>query len=335
MACLAAAAMSIWLDQHDHLADVDLQLLGVVTFAGIRSEYRRWLQQHDCSPLTVRRYMERNHDFAVYLAHQQVRGIPKRWNQGTPKDLYRRLDQPAQSGPRAGLPLSAHYRAHYITAVCGLYRFAHQAGYLRKDPMALVRPPKIRDAAPRSLTRDELRQVLIAAEDDDRMLLMCSLGFFECLRAAEIAGAMVEDFYPTPPPGRLRVMGKGRKERWVPLHLEARHALDRHLAARAARPGEPLVDNRRYPGQPLRPASVSAILQRFIFEVVGHGSAHWLRHSGATAALEAAEGSNLEEIRELLGHATDRTTRGYVRAYQWNVRARAVDLIQDPREVHQ
>jgi site-specific recombinase XerD len=122
----------------------------------------------------------------------------------------------------------------------------------------------------------------------------------------------------------------------VPLGVEVRAALDRHLAARAGLqrrvpPGEPLVDNRRFPGQPLQPRSVSRLLGDFIHGILPRGSAHWLRHTGATRALEAAEGTNLEEVRELLGHATDKTTRAYVRAYQWNVRARAVDQIRDPR----
>jgi site-specific recombinase XerD len=319
---------------HHHLADVDLQLLGIVTFPALWRDYRFWLVvESEHEPSTVSEYRRHCYGFAEFLA-TQIR--PKLWHQAKDKDLYRRLDVPVKLGPRAGLPLAPQSRAKIITTVCGLYRFAFEAGYLRRNPMALVRPPRIREGAPRSLNPNELSRLLWEAEDDDRMYLLIWLGYGATLRCAEIADARVEDFYPDPRPGRLRVVGKGRKERWVPLGVEVRAALDRHLAARAGLqrrvpPGEPLVDNRRFPGRPLQPRSVSRLLGDFIHGVLPRGSAHWLRHTGATRALEAAEGTNLEEVRELLGHATDKTTRMYVRAYQWNVRARAVDRIDDPR----
>lgn len=327
---LLVAVVSVWLDQHAHLADVDLELLGVVTFPALWREYRFWLVvESEHEPSTVSEYRKHCYGFAEFLALQTR---PKLWHQAKDRDLYRRLDVPVKTGPRAGLPLAPQSRAKIITAVCGMYRFAHQAGYLRRNPMALVRPPRIREGAPRSLDPNELSKLLWNAEDDDRMYLLVWLGYGATLRCGEIAGLHVEDFYHDPRPGRLRVVGKGRKERWVPLHPEVRAALDRHLAVRVAQPGEPLVDNRRFPGQPLQPRSVSRLLGDFIHGVLPRGSAHWLRHSGATRALEEAEGTNLEEVRELLGHATDKTTRAYVRAYQWNVRARAVDLIPDPRQ---
>jgi site-specific recombinase XerD len=330
VALLAVVAVSVWLDDHQHLADVDLQLLGVVTFPALWRDYRFWLVvESEHEPSTVSEYRRHCYGFAEFLALQTR---PKLWHQAKDRDLYRRLEVPVKTGPRAGLPLAPQSRAKIITAVCGLYRFAFEAGYLRRNPMALVRPPKIREGAPRSLDPNELSKLLWNAEDDDRMYLLIWLGYGATLRCAEIASARVEDFYPDPRPGRLRVVGKGRKERWVPLGVEVRAALDRHLAARAAQPGEPLVDNRRFPGRPLQPRSVSRLLGDFIHGILPRGSAHWLRHTGATRALEAAEGTNLEEVRELLGHATDKTTRAYVRAYQWNVRARAVDRIDDPRQ---
>jgi integrase len=340
------AVVSIWLDDHHHLAEVDLQLLGVVTFPALWRDYRRFLLvEADCAESTVSEIRKVAYDFCAYLATSKVRGRTKAWHQAGPADVVRFLDRPARTGRRRGQPLSPAARAHYIVAIRGLYRFAHQAGYLRRNPMELVRPPKVRPGAPRSLDADQLRAVLLAAEDDPRMYLMVVLGYFGGLRCGEIASLKVEDYYPPrlwfPPPesdeedpvllpGKIRVMGKGRKERWIPLHPEAQAAISKYLGARDARPGQPLIANRRFPGLPLRAKSLSRLVSDFMHGCGVDESGHSLRHSAATALLAAEKGRNLSQVSAFLGHESDRVTRRYVSGYDWEL-AEQVPKILDPR----
>lgn len=324
--------VSVWLDDHAHLADVDLELLGVVTLPGVWREYRSWLLlDADCQPSTVSEYRKVIYEFAAHLATRRSRGQPRMWHQAGPKDVVAFLDRPVRSGPRRGQPLSPAYRGHCIVAIRGLYRFAFAHGYLRRNSMESVRPPKVRPGAPRSLEAGQLRTVLLAAEDDPRMYLMVVLGYFGGLRCGEIAGLRVDDYYPQPRPGRIRVLGKGRKERWIPLHPEARAALERYLAARDARPGQPLVGNRRFPGLPLRAKSVSRLVAEFMHGCGVDESGHSLRHSAATALLAAEKGRNLSQVSAFLGHDSDRVTRRYVSGYDWELEEQVPKII-DPRQ---
>jgi len=129
----------------------------------------------------------------------------------------------------------------------------------------------------------------------------------------------------------IRVVGKGDRERWVPLSEKVRAAIDRHLGDRANLTAGPLVANTIYPERPLRPGTVGDMLADHIRSVgIDQGSAHWLRHSAATWALAAAEGGNLEDVRQFLGHADSRTTRLYAARFRWNVARNVIAVMPDP-----
>lgn len=310
-------------------------------FPALWGAYREWALLSGVDAVTVDQYRFAAWAFCSpeggYLARLHR---PKPWHKATADDARRWLDREALAGPRRGQPLSARTRRNYITALRVLYAYAYATGVLRRDPMALLRHPRVRDGAPRSLEPDQLRSVLLAAEPDDRLALLCDLGYFGCLRCIEMARLRLEDFYRSPRPGRLHVVGKGGWERWVPIHQALRETIERYLLHRRLLPGAPLVENRRFPGEPLSAAAVSRLIADLMHQVdVPDGlggmrkldeSAHALRHTGATAALTAAEGANLEEVRELLGHHSDQPTRRYVSGYAWQVASRAVALIPDP-----
>jgi site-specific recombinase XerD len=311
--------------------DLDATLGGVVGFPALWGAYREWALLSGVDAVTVDQYR-----FAAWAFCSPQGGYltrlhrPKPWHKATADDARRWLDREALAGPRRGQPLSARTRRNYITALRVLYAYAYATGVIRRDPMALLRHPKVRDGAPRSLEPDQLRSVLLAAEADDRMRLLCDLGYFGCLRCIEMARLRLEDVHRTPRPGRLHVVGKGGYQRFVPMHPALREALDRYLARRRLVAGDPLVENRRLPGAPLSAEAVSRLLSEHMHAVGVQESGHALRHSGATAALTAAEGANLEEVRELLGHHSDQPTRRYVSGYPWQVASRAVALIPDP-----
>jgi site-specific recombinase XerD len=292
--------------------------------------YRTWLLV-DCddSSATVSQYRSTLDRWGRFLEGQGVA-----WDDpgaDLPGLLSRFLARPAAAGPRKGQPLSVNMRHNDTVAVTGLYRFATLAGILERDPMALVHPPRRREGPPRSFLLGQLRTLLEGAHDDPRMYALLWLGYGEGLRRSEMAGLDLADFERDPWPGRLRVVGKGRRVRWVPLKPEVRSALDRHLGDRAQLTAGPLVANYRFPAEPLRPGTVGDMLAAHIRACgIEQGSAHWLRHSFAYLALDAAEGTNLEEVREGMGHSDSRVTRAYARRYAWEVRRKVIDLLPNP-----
>jgi integrase/recombinase XerD len=295
------------------------------------------LVDRDRSPATVDEYRSRLFRWDRFLERQHVE-----WDQAGEPELRQFERRPAAAGLRKGQPLSTNTSHGDIVAITGFYRFATLAGFLERDPMVLVHPPRRREGPPRSFVLGQLRTLLEAAHDDDRMFLLIWLGFGEGLRRAEMAGLDLSDFERDPWPGQLHVVGKGRRERWMPLKPEVRAALDRHLGDRANLTQGPLVANYRFPGDYLKPGTIGDLLVDYIRSLpdptrdADHpdqklpGSAHWLRHSFAYLALDAAEGTNLEEVREAMGHSDSRVTRQYAKRYQWQVRRKVIEVLPNP-----
>src|SRR5581483_9887729 len=113
--------------------------------------------------------------------------------------------------------------------------------------------------------------------------------------------------------GLLRVLGKGRKERVVPIGRPALRALDAYAAAAAAagRPVAPGAVFRNLRGGRLTARSVARLIERYVAEsaIVTRATPHALRHTFATHLLGA--GADLRAIQELLGHASLSTTQRY------------------------
>ncbi len=288
-------------------------------------QYRAYLLvERGCARSTISTWRLILQDFWTFSE-----GRGRGWHRATKADLKAFLQRPCQSGRRRGEPISAAAAAAKTVAVRQFYLVAAVEGWLPTDRMLGVRTPKVRGGTPRSLDPATLRHLLLAAVPDGRLYLVCWLCYAACLRIGEVAGLRIEDVYLYDGRPRLHVRhGKGDRERWVPLmHTEVLTTLTMLLAKR---PGSgPLIGQRRHPDRPVKANTLSKELSVFISEIAGRGSAHWLRHTGATGALTAAKGRNLEEVRELLGHSSTTTTRGYIRGYSWDV-ASAVEGIPDP-----
>jgi integrase/recombinase XerD len=312
------------------LAHVDI-LGGLVEFTDAWAEYRtHLLVEGDCAQGTIVKYGS-----TLRLWDRFLTGRGVRWDAADRDDLKAFLARRVSSGPRRGQPLAVNMRRHYAVAIRGLYRYAALAGLIDRDPLALVRLPRRRQSSPRSFLPDQLALILRGARDDDRLYLLVRLGYDAGLRRAEIAALDLADLHRDPWPGMLRVVGKGDRERWVPVSPVLRRAIDRHLGDRDRLAQGPLVANRRFPGEHLTAQTVGDLLAAHIRGCgVDPGSAHWLRHTSATNALAALEGTNLNDVREFLGHQDPRTTMAYISRFKWNVRRRVVDVLPDPdREV--
>lgn len=321
---LAVLIMAASRAAHHDLAGLDAALGGVLSPTAVWGEYRiHLLTERECARSTISTWRAILFDFWSFCEKQ--RGRP--WHKATKADLAAYLKRPCQSGRRRGEPVGTATAANKTVAVRQFYLTAALQGWCSTDRMLGVRTPKVRAGAPRSLPADVLRTLLLAAADDERLYLICWLCYGDCLRIGEVATLRIEDVYLHDERPRMRVDGKGGKERWLHLHPEVRATLGRYLAGR---PGSgPLIGQRRHPDRPCKANTLSKELGAFISEVAGKGSAHWLRHTGAQAALASARGRNLEDVRELLGHASSRTTMVYLRGYSWDV-ASAVNGIADP-----
>ncbi len=209
-------------------------------------------------------------------------------------------------------------QARILSTVRGFFKWLWETRRVDRNPAAGLRNPRQPKRLPAFLTEGESRDLLAlpAAADFPSARLACLLELLYAsgLRVSELVGLDLQDLLQEQ--RTLRVMGKGRKERLVPYHLQAAAALNAylgfrsaHLAAKALPPSPALFLNQR--GGRLTPTSVRALLRGALAAaaVRSRVSPHALRHSFATHLLN--RGMDLRAIQELLGHASLSTTQRY------------------------
>ncbi|MGR3290956.1 MAG: tyrosine recombinase XerC [Paracoccaceae bacterium] len=211
--------------------------------------------------------------------------------------------------------VSARSLARSLSAVKSFYSWlAEKEGF---DPTVVLatRSPKFMRKLPRPLAEDAARAMIdrveslatqdwVAARDVAVLTLLYGCG----LRISEALGLTGSD---TPLPDSLRIIGKGGKERLVPVIPVARDAVTRYaaLCPYQIEPDEPLFRGVR--GKKLNARSIAKVMEQARLQLGLPASAtpHAMRHSFATHLLAA--GGDLRSIQELLGHASLSTTQTY------------------------
>jgi integrase/recombinase XerD len=280
-------------------------------------------------------------DVQRYLDHLAVeRGLSDNTLQAYRRDLARYLtflakrdvgkagevDEAIVRSFLASLSASTHgeddraYRAtsvaRTLSAVRSFHRFLLREGVAAGDPAAGVLQPKVPRSLPRPLSVDEIGRLLEAPDARtpaglrDRAILELLYG--AGLRISELTGLDVDDLDLDE--GSVRVLGKGGKEREVPVGRFAREAVDAYLAR-----GRPALASRasraalflNHRGGRLTRQSCARILSKYatVAQIARHVSLHTLRHSFATHLLEG--GADVRVVQELLGHASVATTQIY------------------------
>jgi integrase/recombinase XerC len=194
-----------------------------------------------------------------------------------------------------------------LAAVRGLFRFMLREGVVPVNIAKLVRTPKAAKRLPEVPSAETVNTLLERphpARDRANFELLYGCG----VRASELVGLNLEDLDRSE--RWLRVRGKGRKERQVPLPGKAAAALERYLNERpVVRDQRAVILNHR--GGRLTTRGLSGIVKLYATFLSGDPSLHphSFRHAYATHLLSA--GADLRAIQELLGHARLSTTQKY------------------------
>jgi integrase/recombinase XerC len=274
-----------------------------------RQAFLAWLgQERRAAPLTVEAY---GADLAGFLGFlTQHLGVEPDVAALT---ALRQADLRAWLAAEAGAGAGNATRARHLSAVRSFFRFLARRHGVDNPAVALIATPRAKRPAPRALAAEQAREVTdrvaemsdaaaMQARDTALFILLYGCG----LRIAEALALNVRDA----PETTLKVVGKGGKERIVPVLPAVREALGAWLALHPARqPDSPLFVGVR--GGRLDPAVAQRTLRQFrrLYGLPEHATPHALRHSFATHLL--AGGADLRSIQELLGHASLSTTQRY------------------------
>lgn len=212
--------------------------------------------------------------------------------------------------------------ARKLSAVRSFFRFLHFEELVEANPARSVRSPKKDQTLPGFLTREQMEQVLSTAEARAleggflplRNLAMVELFYSTGMRLSELQQLNLA--HADLVSERVRVLGKGRKERIVPLGRTAASVLAKYynrrdeVLARATR-GDQRAVFLNQQGKRLSVRQVQNVVGAFLERVAENAglSTHSIRHSFATHMVDA--GADLLAVKELLGHVSLRTTQIY------------------------
>jgi integrase/recombinase XerC len=200
-----------------------------------------------------------------------------------------------------------------LASVRSFLKFMHREGYIKSNPAKLVSTPKTQAALPQFLSVDEVFSLIekpggigfIHARDRAILELLYSSG----LRVSEIADLNTDDVNTRE--AMVKVRGKGRKERILPVGGKAVDAIKSYLVERILlkRTSRSLFLNRR--GTQLSERGVRRIVVKYarMVGINGRIGPHTLRHTFASHLLQG--GADLRVIQELLGHSSLSTTQKY------------------------
>ena len=230
-------------------------------------------------------------DFLSYLAHDR---------------------NPTPDSPAPDFGISASARARKLSAIKSLYKYLTvRTKQLQENPVADLEYPKLRKSLPKYLTMEQSATLLQSVDGQNKVrdyaILML---FLNCgIRRSELVGLNITDVYED----RIRVIGKGNKERFVYFGTPCKKAIDAYMTDR-----EKLVltDNRALfgsrNGNRISVTAVHRLVEKALKQAgldATQFSAHKLRHTAATMMLSG--GVDVKTVQEVLGHENLNTTQIY------------------------
>jgi integrase/recombinase XerD len=217
----------------------------------------------------------------------------------------------------ANLGLNAASQARILSGIRSFYKYCFIEQIVRQDPTTLVESPKLKRALPDVLSFDEIEQIIaqidLSKPEGGRNKAILETMYSCGLRVSEVVGLRISCLYLDT--GYIRVIGKGDKERLIPIGSSAtkyillyQHEIRPHLNIQ---PGHEdiLFLNRR--GARLSRVMIFLLLKDLVAKagITKNISPHTFRHSFATHLVEG--GADLRAVQEMLGHESITTTEIY------------------------
>jgi len=256
---------------------------------------------------TYRAYRRDLHDFAAFLEETGCKSL----KEITPT----KIDRYMQSSHAAGKNPSSIARA--IAAIRTFCRFCLLQRFIETDPSISITAPKKWKRLPRTLDHQDIQKLIDEPNPDEDALwlrdrLTIALLYATGMRASELISVKVDDINFDL--GIVRVIGKGRKERIVPVADKVLEMIEQYICQTRPVPRKEsdkqiLLLSRT--GKRLRREDIFRIIRKYVIRsaIRGHVSPHTLRHSFATQLLSG--GADLRSIQEMLGHSDISTTQIY------------------------
>ncbi|MDP3980335.1 MAG: tyrosine recombinase XerC [Chlamydiota bacterium] len=199
-----------------------------------------------------------------------------------------------------------------MASLRSFFKYLVQNGEMPANPMMAISSPRGTRRLPKFLTIDEVNRLLdsvpIGRKETLRDRAVLELLYSTGIRVSELAGLNVDaiDFSAE----MIRVMGKGRKERIVPMGSYAAKALQEYLKQRTASESRKAVFVNKF-GNRMTVRGVQRVIEKYaiVSGLKGRLTPHTLRHSCATHMLD--QGADLRLIQEMLGHVNLSTTQIY------------------------
>ncbi|MEN3007584.1 site-specific tyrosine recombinase/integron integrase [Pseudothermotoga sp.] len=260
-------------------------------------EYLRFVRR--VSENTVIAYQT---DVAQFLQFLREKGTPL--NSFGVKDGEDYLKQISKDRDQ---PMSISTLARKISSLRNFFDYLVLRNYVPNNPWTRVKSPRLRKRMPDFLTREEVGAMLRVSERNERDHLILCLLYYCGLRVSELCNLKVSDVSFSPAFVKI-LMGKGRKDRIVPLNIDLSNKL-RHYITKSQRTMEQFL----FGGEVrIHPSTVFRIVRKYasLCGIKKKIHPHTLRHSFATHLLQRKV--NVRVVQELLGHANLSTTSTYL-----------------------
>ncbi len=279
------------------------------------AKYLRYLKiERNASPHTITSYLNDLNQFLAFcseqfkVAEEQVR-----------LDNIDRLLIRLWLGELSEEGLAKSSIARKVAAIRSFFKYCFKRGMVEQNPAHLLIVPKTDKPLPKTATSEDLGRMMDFAEGDtpqsaqDRAIL--ELFYSTGIRLSELTELDLDDLNLDMK--QIKVLGKGAKQRIVPLGGESLKALKNHLQSRHELYGERTDADAKKAvflaagGQRIYPRAVQRLVEDYLKKAseVTQKSPHVLRHSFATHLLD--QGADIRVIKELLGHSSLAATQVY------------------------
>lgn len=272
-------------------------------------QFKSYLQlERSLSPNSVEAYVR---DISKLNEHLELKGTSKEAPEVEDHDIRDLLEYITELG------MTPHSQARILSGIKSFYKYLLFEGDIDKDPSELVESPKLGRKLPDTLEFNEIEQlfgaIIMSSPEGQRNRAMLETLYSSGLRVSELVNLKLNNIFEDQ--GFLRVIGKGNKERLVPIGREAlkhirlyRDHIRSEITIKPGHEGYAFLNRR---GAQLTRVMIFTIIKQLALKIGLNKniSPHTFRHSFATHLIEG--GANLRAVQEMLGHESITTTEIY------------------------